>query len=271
MADDQEVRSLSGGKMLGERQGAVGIVTFNQPERLNAISVEMWEGLGEIFAWFNAEDAVRVVVLRGAGDKAFVSGGDISQYAATRSSAEVQKLHAARVARGRNAVLECPKPTIACIRGYCLGGGLGIAAQADLRIASSDSRFGIPAARLGIAYGFEGLRTLVSLVGPAHARMIMYSADRVDAAEAARIGLINTVVPPEALWEHVIALAGRIADNAPISIAASKAGIAQVLRDPAARDLALLDDFNRISLDSDDYREGRTAFMEKRRPRFTGR
>ena len=140
-----------------------------------------------------------------------------------------------------------------------------------MRLAATGSKFGIPAARLGIAYGFEGLRTLVSLVGPAHARMIMYTADRMDAEEAARIGLINRVVAPDALWPEVMALANRIGDNAPISIAASKAGIAQVLRDPADRDMAALAELSRRSLDSADFREGRTAFMEKRRPKFTGR
>ena len=263
--------SYADGKMLAEMQGAVGIVTFNQPEKLNAVSVEMWQGLGEIIDRFNADDAIRVVVLRGAGEKAFVSGGDISQYAVTRANAEVARQHATRTTRARTAVQDCPKPTIACIRGFCLGGGLGIAVQADMRIAGDDARFGIPAARLGIAYGFEGLRTLVSLVGPAHARMIMFSADRIDATEAARIGLINRVVPAAELWDHVMALAGRIAENAPISIANSKAGIAQVLRDPADRDMAVLEEFQRLSLDSEDFREGRTAFMEKRRPRFTGR
>jgi enoyl-CoA hydratase len=268
---NEGVNSFADGKMLAEIQGAVGIVTFNQPEKMNAVSVEMWQGLGEIFALLDAYDAVRVVVLRGAGEKAFVSGGDISQYAQSRSSFEVQQQTSARIAAGRNAVLNSAKPTIAAIYGYCLGGGLGIAVQADIRLAAEDSRFGVPAGRLGIAYGYEGLRTLVSLVGPAHARMIMYSADRIDAMEAARIGLINRAIPTAMLWTEAMALANRIADNAPISVAASRAGIAQVLRDPDARDMALLDDFQRRSLDSDDYREGRIAFMEKRRPRFTGR
>ena len=269
MAENE--RTWADGKMLSEQQGAVGVITFNHPERLNAVTMEMWQALGEICARFDADDSIRVIVLRGAGEKAFVSGGDISQFAVTRANAEVARQHAARVAIGRDAVANCRKPTIAAIRGYCLGGGLAIAVQADLRLAATGSKFGIPAARLGIAYGFEGLRTLVSLVGPAHARMIMYTADRMDAEEAARIGLINRVVAPDALWPEVMALANRIGDNAPISIAASKAGIAQVLRDPADRDMAALAELSRRSLDSADFREGRTAFMEKRRPKFTGR
>ena len=264
-------RIWADGKMLSEQHGAVGVITFNHPERLNAVTMEMWQALGEICAMFEADESIRVIVLRGAGEKAFVSGGDISQFAVTRANAEIARQHAARVAVGRDAVANCSKPTVAAIRGYCLGGGLAIAVQADLRLAATGSKFGIPAARLGIAYGFEGLRTLVSLVGPAHARMIMYTADRLDADEAARIGLINRVVAADALWPEVLALANRMAENAPISIAASKAGIAQVLRDPDDRDMAVLADLSRRSLDSTDFREGRTAFMEKRRPNFTGR
>jgi enoyl-CoA hydratase/carnithine racemase len=157
------------------------------------------------------------------------------------------------------------------IRGYCLGGGLAIAMQTDIRIASTDSQFGIPAARLGIAYGFEGLRRLVSLVGQANARMILYTGERMDAAEAFRIGLVNRVLAPERLDADVFELAQTIASNAPLSVAASKIAIDQVLLDPADRDLAALSRTTAACFDSDDYREGRTAFLEKRKPQFTGR
>lgn len=264
-------KSFADGLMLAETEGPVGTIVFNQPEKHNAVSVEMWIGLGEIIATMEADPAIRVVVLRGAGEKAFVSGADISQFEKTRANAEVAAQTALRMSSGRGAVKRCAKPTIAAIRGYCIGGGLGIALQADIRIAATDSQFGIPAARLGIAYAFDNLRTLVDVVGPAHARMIMYSANRIDATEAARIGLINRAVPPGELWSEVDALAARIASNAPISVAASKAGIDMALRDPDERDQALLDDFQRRSLDSADYREGRAAFKEKRQPVFTGR
>ncbi|MBU6497264.1 MAG: enoyl-CoA hydratase/isomerase family protein [Rhodospirillales bacterium] len=265
------IASFAEGRMLAETHGGVGIVTFNHPEKHNAITVEMWEGLGEIMGRLDADDLVRVVVLRGAGERAFASGGDISQFGETRANYEVQQRFATRVAAARQAIARCSKPTIAAIHGYCLGGGLNIALQADLRLATEDSIFGIPAARLGIAYGFDGLRTLTALVGPAHARMIMFSADRIDAVEAARMGLINRTLPVSTWWNDVIALAERIADNAPISIAAAKAGIEQALRDPSERNMDLLDAFQRRSLDSEDYREGRNAFLEKRKPRFTGR
>jgi enoyl-CoA hydratase len=264
-------KAFADGLMLSEIDGPVGTVVFNQPEKHNAVTVEMWIGLGEIIAEMEADAAIRVVVLRGAGEKAFVSGADISQFDKTRANAAVAAQHAMRMATGRGAVKRCAKPTIAAIRGYCLGGGLGIALQADIRIAATDSQFGIPAGRLGIAYAFEGLRTLVDVVGPAHARMIMYSANRLDAAEAARIGLINCAVPGDSLWSEVGALAARIASNAPISVAAAKAGIDMSLRDADQRDLGLLEEFQRRSLNSEDYREGRAAFKEKRQPVFTGR
>jgi len=265
------LQQWAGGKMLSEIQGNVGIITFNRPEKHNAVSLEMWEALGDILSGFRVDEAVRVVVLRGAGEKAFVSGADISEFDQTRSSYDVEKEHKARIANGRYAVAEFPKPTIACIQGYCLGGGLGIALQADLRVAAVGSQLGIPAARLGIAYGFDDLRTLVSLVGPANARMIMFTAERIGAEEALRIGLVNRVVGAEDLWPHVLALAERIAENAPLSVTAAKSGIAQALRDPADRNLAEVEAFDRLCMDSLDYREGRTAFMEKRKPRFVGR
>jgi enoyl-CoA hydratase/carnithine racemase len=256
--------------MLAQVQDGIGIVTFNQPEKRNAVSVEMWQGLGDILDAMSGDDAVRVVVLTGAGGRAFVSGADISQFERQRSSADAQRAYDRMTSAGRDRLTAFRKPTIAMIRGYCLGGGLAIAMQTDLRIASPDSQFGIPAARLGIAYGFEGIRRLVSLVGPAHARMMLYTAERIDADEAWRIGLINRVVPAEVLDATVFDIARKIAVNAPLSIAASKLTIDQALRDPADRDLEALTRAAAACFDSNDYREGRAAFLEKREPRFTG-
>lgn len=261
----------AGGKMLAEVTSGIGLITFNQPEKRNAMSVEMWQGMGEILDDFAADPAVRAVVLTGAGEKAFVSGADISQFEKNRGNAEAQEEYDRLTSAGRVKLALFPKPVIARIRGFCLGGGLGIAIQADLRIASSDAQFGIPAARLGIAYGFEAVRTLVSLVGPAHARMILYTGARIDAAEALRIGLVNRVVEPAALAETTAALARTLAENAPLSLAASKLAVAAALKDPADRDLEGITHAARLCFDSADYREGRTAFMEKRPPRFTGR
>jgi enoyl-CoA hydratase/carnithine racemase len=267
----EQRREYAGGKMLAARREGVGIVTFNQPEKHNAMSVEMWVGLADILDEFREDESVRIVVLTGAGTRAFVSGADISQFERQRSNADAQREYDRQTSLGREKLVTFPKPTIAMIRGYCLGGGLAIAMQTDIRIASSDSQFGIPAARLGIAYGFEGLRKLVQLVGPANARMIMYSAERIDADEALRIGLINRVVPPESLSENVFKLADTIASNAPLSVAASKIAIDQILLDPADRNLQRLADVTAAAFDSEDYREGRAAFMEKRKPQFKGR
>ena len=264
-------RAFAEGRMLAAQAEGIGLVTFNQAEKRNAISVGMWQGLGEILRGMEADPAVRVVILTGAGDQAFVSGADISQFESQRGDHAAQRDYAARIQSGRDALRGFGKPMIAAIRGYCLGGGLAIAMAADLRLAGAGSRFGIPAARLGIAYGFEGLRLLVSLIGPARARMLLLSARRIGAEEAQRIGLINQAVPDDALEAEALALAGEIARNAPLAIQAARLGIAAVLQDPAQRDLARLEALAATCADSADYREGRTAFMEKRLPRFTGR
>jgi enoyl-CoA hydratase/carnithine racemase len=271
LAAEGSSREYAGGKMLAARRDGIGVVTFNQPSKHNAVSVEMWGGLADILDEFAVDDSVRVVVLTGAGNRAFVSGADISQFEQQRSNADAQRAYDQQTSVGRQKLSSFAKPTIASIRGYCLGGGLAIAMQTDLRIASSDSQFGIPAAKLGIAYGFEGVRRLVSLVGPAHARMILYTGERIDAFEAARIGLINRVVEPDELESHVDSLAQTISGNAPLSIAASRITIDQVLQDPDDRDPAALTRAAAACFDSEDYREGRKAFLEKRKPQFKGR
>ena len=259
------------GKMLAEIEDGVGLITFNQPEKRNAMSVNMWHGLTEILDAFENDPGVRVVILTGAGNKAFVSGADISQFEANRADSNAQVEYDRTTSAGRARLAAFPKPVIARIRGFCLGGGLGIAMQADLRIAAEDSQFGIPAARLGIAYGWDMVSRLVSLVGHAHARTILYTGERLDAAEAGRIGLVNRVVADEDLTETVLSLARTIADNAPLSVAASKLSINQTIRPESERDLAAVRAAVATCFDSADYTEGRTAFMEKRRPKFIGR
>jgi enoyl-CoA hydratase len=271
LAIDNSPREYAGGKMLASRRDGIGVVTFNQPAKHNAVSVEMWGGLSQILDEFAADESVRVVVLTGAGNRAFVSGADISQFEQQRSNADAQRAYDQQTSVGRDKLGSFPKPTIAQIRGYCLGGGLAIAMQTDLRIASSDSQFGIPAAKLGIAYGFDGIRRLVSLVGPAHARMILYTGERINAEEALRIGLVNRVVSPNEVENHVYDLAQTIAGNAPLSIAASRLAIEQVLQDPDKRDIPALARASSAAFDSEDYREGRAAFLEKRKPQFKGR
>jgi enoyl-CoA hydratase/carnithine racemase len=230
----------------------------------------MWHGLAEILDVFAEDDDIRIVVLTGAGTQAFVSGADISQFEQRRANADAQRAYDEQTSTGRKKLQQFQKPTIAMIRGYCLGGGLAIAMQTDLRVASTDSQFGIPAARLGLAYGFDGLRRLVSLVGHANARMLMYTAERISADEAFRIGLINRVVASEDLESNVFGLARTIAANAPLSIAASKLTIDQVLLDPQARNPDAIAEATATCFDSEDFREGRAAFLEKRPPAFKG-
>ena len=259
------------GRMLAEMEDGVGLVTFNQPEKRNAMSVDRWDGLGQILDAFADDDRVRVIVLTGAGSKAFVSGADISQFEKTRADSNAQGEYDKLTSAGRAKLADFPKPVIARVRGYCLGGGLGIAMQADIRIAAVDSEFGIPAARLGIAYGYEMVRKLVSLVGPSHARMMLYTGTRINATEAERIGLINRVVADEDLTDVVVDIARAIADNAPLSIRAAKLTVDDLVRPDRDRNRAPIEAAVAACFDSADYREGRTAFMEKRPSRFNGR
>lgn len=271
MDQQGELSAHASGKVLSEAADGVGRITFNQPEKRNAMSVEMWDGLTSILGAWQDDPAVRVVVLTGAGDKAFVSGADISQFESIRGNASAQREYDKLTSTGRRSLTDFPKPVIASIQGYCLGGGLAIAMQADLRIAGEGSSFGIPAARLGIVYGFGAVSRLISLVGQANARMMLLSGERIDAAEALRIGLVNRVVPAAALEDTVAGLARGMAANAPLSVRGMKLVVDQALRDPADRDMAAVDRVVATCFDSEDYREGRTAFMEKRTPAFHGR
>ena len=259
------------GKIQQSITDGVGVITFNNPEKRNAMSLDMWQGLGHALIELRDDPEVRVVVLVGAGDKAFVSGADISQFEKTRHNAAASEEYAKRSAAERTLLADYPKPTIACIRGFCLGGGMQVAMLADIRIAAENSQFGIPAARLGIAYGFDGLRNLISLVGPSWARLLMYTGMRIDSAEAVRIGLVDRVVPDAELWNATMEIARTISGNAPLAIQAAKITIAQVLKDPDKRDMDAIKQIGLACMDSEDFREGRRAFMEKRKPQFKGR
>jgi enoyl-CoA hydratase len=264
-------KSFADGKILQSVSDGVGIVTFNNPDKRNAMSLEMWEGLGSALIELRDDPDVRVVIMTGAGDKAFMSGADISQFEKTRHNAQASEEYSKRSDAQRALLAHYPKPTIACIRGFCLGGGMQIAMLADIRIAAENSQFGIPAAKLGIAYGYEGLNHLVSLVGPSWARLLLYTGMRIDSAEAMRIGLVDRVVPDAELWNATTELARTISGNAPLAVQAAKITIAQVLKDPDQRDLGAIKAIGTACMDSEDFREGRRAFMEKRKPRFTGR
>ena len=258
-------------KLLAEVAGPVATVTFNNAARRNALSAEMLASLPALLAALNADDDVRVVVVTGAGDKAFMSGADISEFAARRTAPADR----AAFDRGQAALSQAwaalGKPVIAMIRGYCLGGGLLTALQADIRIASDDSQFGIPAARLGLGYAFSGVAALMSLAGPARTAEILFSARRFTAAEALQMGLVNQVVPGDALRATVFGLAAEIAANAPLTIAAVKAAIREASRPAQERDLTRVSALVEACFRSADYLEGQRAFAEKRPPSFTGR
>jgi enoyl-CoA hydratase/carnithine racemase len=257
-------------KMLSRKDGHVGYVIFNNPERRNAVSLEMWEATARILDEFDRDKDVRVVVLTGAGDKAFVSGADISRFEDERANEEAIVRYNQTVERANTAVYDFPKPTIAMIRGYCVGGGVGLALSCDLRICSDDSRFAVPAAKLGLGYPFHGLKKLVDVVGISFAKEIFYTARQFDAEEARVMGLVNRVVPAAELDAYVKNYAQMIGENAPLTIATTKFTIGEVVKDEGKRDLAKSAAMVKQCFESKDYTEGRRAFMEKRKPVFTG-
>jgi enoyl-CoA hydratase len=258
-------------KLLVEVTGQVATVTFNNPGKRNALSVEMRAALPGLLKALNADGDVRVIVMTGAGDKAFASGADISEFGEQRTSPAARASYDKAWAAVNDAWASLDKPVIAMIRGFCMGGGLLTALQADIRIASDDSQFGIPAARLGLGYAVSGVTTLMNLVGPAWTAEILFSAVRFTAAEALRMGLVNRVVPADSLRDTVLSLADSIARNAPLTVAAAKAAIREVGRPDARRDLARVDAMVEACFQSADYLEGQRAFAEKRPPAFTGR
>jgi enoyl-CoA hydratase len=251
--------------------GPLATVTISREPQLNALSSEVIAELVAATAALEEAHDVRVVVLTGAGDKAFVSGADISKFESERASQEAIVRYNATVERANAAVYEYPKPTIAMIRGYCIGGGLGLAMCCDLRICSDDSRFAVPAAKLGLGYPYHGLKKLVDVVGPSFAKEIFYTARQFDAEEARAMGLVNRVVKADELHAYVQKYADAIAENAPLTIATSKFTIGEVVKDESTRDVAKCAAMVKQCFDSADYAEGRRAFMEKRKPAFTGK
>jgi len=260
-----------GEKMLSKKEGGVGWMIFNNPERHNAVSLEMWAGVERILDTFAADPQVRVLIVTGAGGKAFVSGADISKFKQERASKEDVEHYNATTARGYAKLAQFPKPTIAMVRGYCIGGGVGMAVSCDMRICSEGSKFGIPAAKLGLGYGFVGVKRLTDLVGPSFAKEMFFTAKQFTAAQAQAMGLVNRVLPDAELDAFVADYASTIAGNAPLTVDSVKYIINQTTKDPAERDLARCDALVKECFASQDYVEGRTAFMEKRKPVFTGR
>ncbi|WP_225708743.1 enoyl-CoA hydratase [Bradyrhizobium cenepequi] len=258
-------------RMIARKEGPVGWMHFNNPARHNAVSLDMWKAIPEIMAEFQRDDNIRAVVLSGAGGKAFVSGADISEFEQKRSSPESIAEYNRIAGQANDVVIGFPKPTIAMIQGYCIGGGLGVALCCDLRIATDSSSFAVPAAKLGLGYAYDGIKRLVDIVGPSFAKEIFYTARRFDSSEALEMGLINRIVPTRDIENYVRDYAVLIGNNAPLTIRSAKLCVNEATKDPEDRDLAAAQAAVDACFASADYIEGRNAFVEKRKPAFRAR
>ena len=246
-------------------------IRFNNPAKHNALSVDMWEAVPQLLRSAEGDDRVRLVVFSGAGEKSFVSGADISQFEDMRAAREAVARYEVMAEETLTAIHAFAKPTLACIRGYCIGGGINVAIACDIRIASTDSVFAIPAARLGLGYRYSAMKNLVDLVGPGMAKDLFFTARRIDAAEAKAVGLVSRIAPPEGLDALLGEYTKALAENAPLTVMAGKAITREILKPSPDVDLQMCQSLIRGCFESADYTEGRTAFMEKRKPVFRGR
>ncbi|MDA9148491.1 enoyl-CoA hydratase [Alphaproteobacteria bacterium] len=257
-------------KMLSRVKDGVGYITFNNPEKHNAVSIEMWDALEQILDGFRSSQEIRVIVLSGAGGKAFVSGADISKFDKERSSKEAVLSYNKRTQKVYENLETFPKPTIAMIDGYCIGGGLNLAVCCDIRICSEKSKFAMPAAKLSLGYPFSSIKRLFDVMGPGMAKHFMFTAEKISASEALACGLVQKLVSEDSIDSYVKDYALNIANNAPLTIKAMKQIGIEISKNSDERDLLLCEKLASACFDSEDYKEGRKAFMEKRKPNFQG-
>jgi enoyl-CoA hydratase/carnithine racemase len=258
------------GRLVVERHGAVGWIVFDQPAKRNAINGAMWRGILPAMAGFDADPQVRCIAFRGAGTEAFAAGADISEFETIRAKREAVAEYDGLLDRVLHAIQDSRKPSLAMIHGFCMGGGLEVALACDLRYSGQSGQFGIPAARLGLAYNIEGHKRLLETVGHARAREIMFLGKRYSAAQALAMGLVHDVVDDAKLESHVAEILDTLARNAPLSIANSKTIIEEYAKSSGTPDHARMQAAIERCAKSADYQEGRRAFMEKRKPEFRG-
>jgi enoyl-CoA hydratase len=265
-----ETHEHAAGKLRLNLTGGVAAITLNNPAKLNAMNLAMWQALGDVCTALAENESVRVVTLAGVGEKAFVVGADISEFGETRSNAKTAATYGAAVERAERAIEEMPVPTLALVRGYCIGGGLGIAMRCDLRLARDDASFAITPARLGLGYGFDGVASLHRRLGHATTSDLLFSGRKLGADEARVKGVCDFVYPSATFEADCAAYVDRLAWNAPLSIRAAKAALRNLALPETERDRSAVDAMVKTCFDSVDYQEGQRAFAEKRTPAFKG-
>ena len=263
--------SESESKLIIEKENGVGRITIHNPKRHNAMTLDMWLQMPVAIKDFSQDETVRLVIITGSGERAFCAGADISQFEKNRSSEEAQQIYNEAVGAASLAIDNMEKPTLARVRGYCLGGGFGLALRCDLRIASEDATFAVPAAKLGIGYGMSGIKQLNDLVGPSFTKEVFYTARQFTALEAYNMGMINRVIPTAELDEYISDYEQRISGNAPLTIRATKLAVQELTQQDNPPDWKKAEQWVKDCFDSSDFVEGRRAFMEKRKPIFTGK